>query len=289
MNWFVCISVDLGRRRTRGNLRKGQQPTNTERGMYTSPTTLIYPNLIPRFIPAVYAQIIDQFRQEHKHALEDFGHEAQRRDAYVSEVLTYVAEEILEGKGLGSGSATASRWRSKVLTPIVQRQIAGVSDAYRPSLEHAVRDQTLDLSKNPQMTIAEATDFYLSMDPTDPQWITTYRRNLIYSRELRWYLAVLMKEQTGVEVGDAHYYKKTIEHHDYLLDESKILDSPTSSEGGEKEINDDLQDDEDPPLFTDMEVYVIISEGIEFFFEEELEGQVRRFELHNACEDDSSK
>jgi hypothetical protein len=146
--------------------------------------------------------------------------------------------------------------------------MAGVSDAYRPSLEHAVRDQTLNISENPLMSIEEATDFYLSIDPTDPQWIVAYRRNLIYSRELRWYLAVLNKEEAGVDVDDIGFYNKTMDNHDLLLDESKI-------EGGGEDTNEDLAIGQGSPPFSEMEIFVIISEGIKFFFEDELEQQVR--------------
>ena len=118
------------------------------------------------------------------------------------------------------------------------------------------------------MSIEEATDFYLSIDPTDPQWIVAYRRNLIYSRELRWYLAVLNKEEAGVDVDDIGFYNKTMDNHDLLLDESKI-------EGGGEDTNEDLAIGQGSPPFSEMEIFVIISEGIKFFFEDELEQQVR--------------
>ena len=188
--------------------------------------------------------------------------------------MAYAAEEMLEARVLHSPSEAASKWRSKVLTPIVQRQLAGVYDAYRPTLEFGVRSQSVDVTKDVQMSIGEATEFYLGEDPTDPGLIPTYRRNLIYSRELRWYLGILMEKETKASIGDRLYYNKTVEHQDILVQESKDeMPSPSSSEG-EDQYNDDRESDAGPPLFTDAEIVLLVSEGIESFFDEELEGMV---------------
>jgi hypothetical protein len=237
---------------------------------------------IDRFIPLIYAQLLDQFRTEHNHAQVDLGHEAQRRDAYVSEVMILAAEELLEARGICVASPVASKWRSTVLTPILQRQLAGVSDSYRPSLEDGVRDPGVDVTRNPEISIGEATEFYLGEDPTDSHWIRDYRRNLIYSRELRWYLAVLSERQTGMKPGDRLFYNMTVEHHDLLLDDSRASGECTNMEDGD--INDDRGDDEPAPPFTAMEVLVIVAEGLEFFFKDELRVQVRSRNLATSVE-----
>lgn len=77
-------------------------------------------------------------------------------------------------------------WRSGVLNPILQRQLQGINENYRPLVEKAVTRG----DKKP--TIEQVTKFYLVRDPADPRWIRTYRRNPPYVSEARWHLGVVM-------------------------------------------------------------------------------------------------
>ena len=108
----------------------------------------------------------------------------------------------------------------------------------------------MDVTEDMQMSIGEATEFYLGEDPTDPGLIPSYHCNLIYSCELRWYLGILMEKETKASIGNWLYYNKTVEHQDILLQESKDeMPSPSLSEG-EVQYSDDHASDDGPLNYT---------------------------------------
>lgn len=230
-------------------------------------------NQYHRYIPIIYAQLIDQFRMEAEHANYNQGHEALRRGSYVLQVLIAVAEELIDAKGITTCCPAASAWRSKVLNPILQRQLAGVPDAFLPTLTDAVREEPAQT----EMSIKEATIFYLSIDPTDPTNIPDYRDNLIFSRELRWYLAVLKSEETGATVEDVDYFNQTLENQDAMLDAVKKEQADEGDEGDEGELADDDWSSQEggPRAFNETEILVIVSEKLDFFFDTELVDMVR--------------
>ena len=97
-------------------------------------------------------------------------------------------EEIDGNHRLAVPGPITSAWQSKVLTPILQRQLQGVSDAYTPSIDAGVgpdeNDDDNNNSVEGELTIAAVTKFYLATDPVHPDCIPFYVRNLVYNREM---------------------------------------------------------------------------------------------------------
>ena len=193
-------------------------------------------------VPAAYQRIIDQLAKEEEHGLRDSAHEPQRRLTYVQKTLDALYEELKTYFDVPD--ANAVKYRSAVLTPLLQRQLMGVDENYMPP----VRDAISNGRGTP--TIEHATEFYLSIDPTEPDWIPTYRRNLIYIPEARWHLGIVMGKWS---IGSAQSHSMIEKNTDLLL-----RDCDSNSDG-------------ELPLFNQTEVAVIVSESVEQFFEDELE------------------
>ena len=103
------------------------------------------------------------------------------------------------------------------------------------------------------------TQFYLSKDPMDVDWILLYRRSLIYMPKVRWHLAILL--------GTAQ--PKVIPHYTHFLYNQTILllngiqedsDSESSSVGSVEGPFDGV------PLLSETEVMMIFDEKLEGFF-----------------------
>lgn len=202
-----------------------------------------------RDIPAAYYRVVCQLVAEIAHASVDFSHESLRRCSYAMEVLDAFGAE------LASIHSTTARFRSKVLTPILQRQLRGVADNHTPVVKLAVSPRGEDV------TIDDASKFYLSEDPTDPQWIPTYRRNLIYIPEVRWHLGVVLGK---IKLGNADEYDKIRQEHDNLME--PLLRDDTTDDGDD--YNDDNCTKLDP--FNEVEVATIVEDGLEEYFAGEL-------------------
>ena len=197
-------------------------------------------------IPAAYYRVVCQLTAEIAHASNHSGHEALRRCSYAMEVLDAFGAELSLIR-----SANAD-FRSKVLTPILQRHLRGVPDHYTPVVSLAFT------SDEEAVTISDATNFYLKEDPTDPQWIPSYRRNLISIPEVRWHLSVVLGK---AKLGDGTHYDKIRKQHDTLM---KILSEQST-------------DDEDSDIvasFSTEEVALIVEEELEDYFGEELADSV---------------
>ena len=220
-----------------------------------------------RAIASPYVRLIQQLIIEHIHGQFDLGHESLRRKSYAARVLNSLGLELDSApKVLGLG------WRSKVLTPILQRQLFSVPDEYGPAMHAALSGYSKRVSKNEDegessdsddddsdsdsndkaaaVTISDATAFYLGCDPLDPSYIPMYRRNILYSRAARWHLSV---EMNNFQIEDKTHFNSTLVNQDYLLAHYK----EPKSDGG-------------IPPFTFPEVLVIYYEEIENFFAEEL-------------------
>jgi hypothetical protein len=126
-------------------------------------------------VPAAYRRVISQLTAEVRHATIHTGHEALRRCSYAMETLDAFAKE------LSSTRSITAAFRSKILTPILQRQLQGIPDHYTPAVSGVIA------SDHETVTIGDATNFYLNEDPTHPQCIPGYRRNLIYIPEMMWH------------------------------------------------------------------------------------------------------
>ena len=83
-------------------------------------------------IPMIYVQLIDQFCTEMDHSERNKSHEALRRGAYAVEILQHVGTELKTCSADGAG------FRSRVLTPILQRYIQGIPDSYTPIVYEAI-------------------------------------------------------------------------------------------------------------------------------------------------------
>jgi hypothetical protein len=209
-------------------------------------------------IPAAYHRIVSQLVGEIVFATNNDIYEARRRQVYARQVLDFFGQELLRLKGYSP--AAMVNFRSKVLTPILMRQLRGTDDAYAPFVHKAVQ------RKHQQLTIKAATEYYFGLDPVDPMWIPTYRRNLLYLPVARWYLGFLMHNPKGKETAP-QYYKRILEDHDHILEALKV----TGYRGNDKNRI---------PLLTKVEVLSVAEEGLSLFFKDELASLVRFICFH---------
>jgi hypothetical protein len=211
-----------------------------------------------RQVPAPYDRIVSQLIAEDMYARGHDCHEASRRQNYAREVLDAFGEELNEFKESGLPPAS---FRSQVLTPILQRQLRGVHDAYTPSIKAGIN------SKKSELSIQDVTKFYLQVDPTNPALIRSYRRNLLYLPEPRWHLGILFGApvRPGREATD--HFNKVRANHDAIMQSLAV----EGHKLGKSNV----------PLLSHVEVASIFDEGLEAFFEEEL-GEVvsKAFPIH---------
>jgi hypothetical protein len=209
-------------------------------------------------IPAPYDRIICQLAMEDLHAMDHDSHESRQRQAYAREVLDEFGKEL--DKLQGYSDAAMVDFRSAVLTPLLQRQALGVHDAYGPSIIAAI-------GSDEELTIQAVTKFYLQDDPTDPALIPSYRRNILYLPDARWHLGrVLGNPSDTTLAGATRYYNMVRENHDRIMEYLKTHGLQEYDEYG-------------TPLLTCVEISVIIEEGLDLFFADELNKQVRHMPL----------
>ena len=194
-------------------------------------------------IPAAYVRLIDMFNKLEEHGLFDHSHEGQRRSSYAERMI----EEL--GKELWSTSVVGKEFRSKVLNPVMQRHKLGIPADYTPTVERAV-------SRGRQPTIRDATRLYLEHDPVDPAAIHSYRRNVIYIPEARWHL--------GIMLGVIKIDNEEVFHDFHTNTDTMILDRKTNPP------NPIEHNSQGVPAYTRIETEVIINEGLEVFFKDEL-------------------
>jgi hypothetical protein len=209
-------------------------------------------------VPAPYDRIVSQLVAEDNHASQHNTHEARRRQAYAREVLDAFGEEI---KVYKQSQQPPVKFRSRVLTPILQRQLNGIHDAHTPTVNDTIP------STNEQLSIQDATQFYLQVDPADPKWIRSYRRNLLYIPEARWHLGVVMRIAPCTGEESYNYFDRIRENHDSIVHNLESYDE---------------FDENDIPLLSPLEIRCIITEGLEYFFTEELLKVVRAVSPHSV-------
>ena len=199
-----------------------------------------------RMLPRPYIRLICQFQAEDEHGDYDNTYEAQRRQSYARRVLDQLGMELERFNGPGN------HFRSKVLTPILQRHVCGVSDSSGLGVYYAIPRPDDDIS------ITHATAFYLRNDPVDPRNAPTLRRNLIYIREARWHLETLIRGN----VYGRNLYSATIINQNYLM--ASLHKAPPQPQAAMSPTN--------IPPFTKWEVLMILLQepGLEEFFHEEL-------------------
>ena len=223
-------------------------------------------------LPIPYARIVHQLSLEARHGDISDGHEAVRRGGYARRVLDAFGEELTAFKGV------AKDFRSKVLTPILQRQLRGIPDNYAPHIRSNISN-----SRVIKPTIAETTAFYLGEDPIDPDFIPSYRRNLLYIREARWALWIVM----GLaKVNSKEDYNRSLTAQDKIMEGLTFTrDEVEKMPGVNRDILDQVMEldttlslqphydgyeSDSLPRFTYPEVRAIIFEGLEKYFAKEL-------------------
>jgi len=200
-----------------------------------------------------YVHLVHQFMAEDLHGQADDGHEVVRRMGY--------AQHMLEafGKELEGFEGAAEDFCSKVLTPVLQRQLCSIPDSYAS----VVRD-CLATDLGGEVTIANATCFYLGNNPLNPAWIPSYRCNIIYIRDAFWHLAVV---DGSVTIGDFTDFNIVIDNYDIVMEAMKKKVEENGSEG----------EDDDQSRIPDLsvvEVMAIFHVSLQDFFEPELRLQV---------------
>ena len=198
-------------------------------------------------IHVLYAQLISQFSAENEHGEHDSGHESLRRQGYARHMLGEFAKELKAYRG------TPDTFRSHVLTPVLQRYLAGVPDNYAPFVSSAIAGE------HNKPTIADATEFYLARDPLDPKYIPFYRRSLLYIAESRWHLGILLGNLSIESKEDFNRIRTNNDNTMETISEPSIAVS-------EREAGD-----ESPQKLDEVAIRTILSEGLEDFFEDELD------------------
>jgi hypothetical protein len=200
-------------------------------------------------VPAPYDRIVSQLIAEDMFVDTYYSHESHRRRTYARRTLDAFGQELVEFKKTGD---PVVGFRSKVLTPILQRQVEGVLDTYTPTVCTA-----LNATKT-QPSIQDATQFYLRYDPVDPVFIRSYRRNLLYLPEPRWHLGLVMGVASISKEAAVKHYLMVREHHNTIMKALEVM--------GHHEV-----DENNVPLLSHVEVAAIIREGLADFFDEELQ------------------
>ena len=206
-------------------------------------------------VPAPYDRLVSQLITERVHADHHDTYEARRRAVYAMATLDAFGDELKEFKN--SKLPTAS-FRSKVLTPILQRQRLGIHDAYTPFVSACVASD----GKTP--TLRDISKTYLGCDPANPSYIRAYRRNLLYLPDPRWHLGMVMHAAGRTQDEQNSSHKRVRVNHD------KIMATPLA------EVHMDC-DQHGIPRLSCTEIEVIFDEGLEDFFAEELQSVVRSF------------
>lgn len=220
-----------------------------------------------RQFPQPYARLAEQLTFEDIHGLADHGHESVRRQAYARRVL----DEF--GKEFEAYNGPPARFRSRVFTPILQRQLQGMPDAYAPALS---RKLSLTKPCGP-VSIREATAFYLGVDPLNHLCIGSFRRNLIYIREARWHLAVRLEK---IDIASKSHFDWYLDNHEIILkglqEDAEDRQSESESDAElEVEISHKLKKKTTIPLLSYKEIGVILTEDLEDFFADSLKRVVR--------------
>ena len=97
------------------------------------------------------------------------------RAAYLVKILDRFGDELLEFT-----KAPGPRWRSRVLNPLLQRQLRGLTDDRMEDVERAVGS-----------SVEDAVRFYLVEDPLDPKNTLRMMHDILYIWPVRHSLACL--------------------------------------------------------------------------------------------------
>lgn len=209
-----------------------------------------------RKIPAAYIRIVDQLENEADAGQLLSMHEVLRRATYAEETLDAFGIELIRA---GAGEEA---FRSKVLNPLMMRQLRGVMSNYGPNVRNAIE------KGNKALTIRDVTTFYFEYDPIDAGGIASFRRNLIYTPEARWHLSLVL----GLaDIDDAGNIANVWANQD------SIMESLNKGLRGVTEVPQ--VEGITIPAFNTTEIEVIICEKLERYFAPELALTVCRLTL----------
>ena len=128
-------------------------------------------------------------------------HNCLFRATYLLQVLDHFVDEL---PGITAGAE--SRWRSRALNPLLQRQLRGTFD-------QSPRSIMLDVGP----TKEEAAEYYLSRDPLDPAECCNLLTGILYVWPVRWSLGHLTAKAT------AQGYLRTRNNTEHLLRERREI------------------------------------------------------------------
>jgi len=210
-------------------------------------------------VPAVYQRLAGQLITEEAHGRIHNSHESRRRWMYARLVLNSFADELLKNAAEPiEKQIPPASFRSHTLTPILQRQLRAVHDAYAPSVRAAMIRKG-----EASLTMSRVTEIYLHQDPTLAYLIPRYRRHLLYVPEPRWHLGVVIRP---ARLGDSKFYFAVREHHEQIM--MAIREEREVDEGHI------VRDSHGMPLLRRAEVRAVVLEGLEEVFVQELSAVV---------------
>jgi hypothetical protein len=130
-----------------------------------------------------YLRVIKGFLREIKLMYKERvkEHNCLFRATYLLKILDHFAQEL---PSIAKGAE--SRWRSRALNPLLQRQLLGVPDQ-EPNLVRIMVGSSKD----------EAAAAYLTRDPLDPSEVQNLLRRILYVWPVRWSLSYLYKKATA--------------------------------------------------------------------------------------------
>lgn len=151
---------------------------------------------------------------------------------YAQQVIDTFADELFSRRHVEGGL----KWRSRVLNPILQRQLQGMGhesllSAHFIGLEGKELNEAID-------------EFYLHRDPLQPSQQNTLRWGVIYATDARWSLTVSTNPQM---IGDECHYNQCRIH-------TRSLIKTLVYKGADSEELENL------------EVAVVVSENIDHHF-----------------------
>ena len=172
-----------------------------------------------------YYRVILGFQREIDLALEDEEDTTPClfRAMYLLRVLSEFGQELVDAP---AGSVTPE-WRSRVLNPLLQRQLRGIYDHDSDRIEKEVGPSREDAHK-----------FYLTHDPLDYGVGRRLRHNLLYLWQVRWSLGYIDKNGMHHRATSEDYYRtlastKMLVNHRKVVTEGEAEDMVLSKSEGE--------------------------------------------------------
>ena len=159
-------------------------------------------------IPAGYRRVLMGFLREIEFMTKDKlrSHNCLFRAVYLTKVLDMFVDELKRIK-----PATPDRFRSRVLNPILQRQLRGVLDQEAMAVKSEVGDK-----------LEEIGEFYLKEDPLDTRLTNKMLRNILYVWPVRLSLGYINSNEKCTETAFTTAIRNTEEllsHRQVIKDE----------------------------------------------------------------------